>query len=107
LNGSYGDAVIEVNRARRFRPNFRQLKTCFRKHQNLRIDIDVEMVQQIGKISPSIRIVAQLRFSTFDLFSEKTDGILQVRYVSSLAEQKSGAYTGSNNEKKNTHKLHR
>src|SRR5215510_12980979 len=98
FNRSYSDAVIEVNRARRFRPNFRQLKTCFRKHQNLRIDIDVEMIQQIGKISPSIRVVAQLRFSIFDLFCEKTDGILQFRYMRSLTEQKS-AGTGSNNEK--------
>ncbi len=40
------DAIAKINGTRRPRGNERPLKTRLRKHQNLRIDIDAEVLQQ-------------------------------------------------------------
>lgn len=79
LNRSHGDLIVKENCARRFGRDIRELKTRFREHENLRIDVEVKLLQQTAKIAPSVGCIFEIRITVFDSFRKKRYRIIEVR----------------------------
>ena len=80
LHGAYRYVVVEKQRARRPRGNLCTLKARFREHQQLRIDVDFEILQQRRQITQTAGSEIQLQLAALYLFGQARDRIVH-RYV--------------------------
>src|SRR5207237_155947 len=65
------DVVVEIDGARRFGTNKVRVKAGFGEHQQLRVDVHVEVLEQTGQKALSILLVLEFHLPLLDLLPEK------------------------------------
>ncbi len=75
LHKTNGGVVVEINGARRARRDVRGLNAGARKHQHLRIDVDVQLLQDGGQVSPAVRRVVEFDFPALELLFKLRDRV--------------------------------
>src|SRR5579871_2613258 len=75
LDEANRDLVIEVARPRRARRDFGELDARFREDQDLRIDVDPELMEYRGKIARAVRVVLEFDLPGFEALFQTRDGV--------------------------------
>src|SRR5687767_808263 len=76
------------------------LKAGLGKNQDLRINIDAELIQQTGQISPAACTVVELHLTPLDLLLEQRNRILQCCCVKVLSLKDNGGAQNQNYSEK-------